>query len=183
MKKIELTPMNIYLAAAIELIPHDELMALIWEFDKSAEHPTVSLLNELFITYDHDFADPFAKLALEAAESPEAKETVRKVAKRLNKATGSTANAGTTTTSTIDPQKGLDWFTNISNFILEGVGKVTGLMGTINGTGSKEIDLQIAALNAQAEQEKTTRTIIGWSIGGLVLLMLFFFMYKMFSNH
>lgn len=176
MKKIELTPMNIYLAAAIELIPYDELMALILEFDKTAERPTVALLTKLFEEYGHDFADPFAKLALEAAETPEAQDKVRKKAKQLSKATGSTG-------VTLDSEKGLSWFSNISNFILDGIGKSTSLISAINGMGEETLKYQIELLRAQQESEKTTRTIIGWSIGGLAVLVIFFFMYKMFSRH
>ena len=57
MKSLVLSPFNIWLSAAIELIPRDELMALIRQFNSEAEYPTVKLLNTLITEYGHEFAD------------------------------------------------------------------------------------------------------------------------------
>ena len=51
MKSLVLSPFNIWLSAAIELIPRDELMALIRQFNSEAEYPTVKLLNTLITEY------------------------------------------------------------------------------------------------------------------------------------
>ena len=65
MKSLVLSPFNIWLSAAIELIPRDELMGLIRQFNSEAEYPTVKLLNTLITEYGHEFARPLGELAIE----------------------------------------------------------------------------------------------------------------------
>ena len=171
MKSLVLSPFNIWLSAAIELIPRDELMALIRQFNSEAEYPTVKLLNTLITEYGHEFARPLGELAIEYSQTDESMDKM--------------LNAGKTDSTAYPAQQSsnaLSWFKEISVLVSTTVGGIGDITRAVNGTDKSAYDAKTAAEQAKMEQERTTRAIVGWGVGLVIAIILFFVMYKMFYN-
>lgn len=178
MYNLQMTPMNIYLGTAIELIPRDELMAVIRQFDSEAEYPTVALLNKLTEDHGHAFIDQIAELGIEYAQTEGSMKKMQAAAKKLNRMSGKTEGTSTSEQST----NALGWFSAVSSFITTMVGDTSAIIRAVNGTDAASANAVIAQQNANAEREKTTRTLVVSGIALVVAIMLFFVLYKMFFN-
>ena len=179
MKRLVLSPFNIWLSAAIELIPRDELMALIRQFNSEAEYPTVKLLNTLITEYGHEFARPLGELAIEYSQTDESMDKMLSAARKLKQFSGKTDS---TADAAQQSSNALSWFKEISVLVSTTVGGIGDITRAVNGTDKSAYDAKTAAEQAKMEQERTTRAIVGWGVGLVIAIILFFVMYKMFYN-
>ena len=179
MKKLELTTMNIYLGAAIELIPKDELLDLVQRYDREATTVTVASLSKLFEDYGEDFAVPFANLALEHANTESAKEKMTNAARKLQKASGT---AGADAAASGASSNALGWFNTVSKFIIDCAGGAGDIIKAVNGTDAINGQIILKQWEAKLESEKTTRWIIIGAVGFVLALITLFVIKQMFGS-
>lgn len=155
---IKLDTKTLWLGAIIEFVPQDILMMLVNRFDKEATEPSIALLSSLMDSYDIEFAKPLAELALEYCDTDYAKKKIGKVARKLNKGSGTAANTGATA---------FQWFETVSKSVID-LGSEAAQLGNIfSGFDTKALDIQASQWKYQIEKEKSTRILI---IGAFVII-------------
>jgi hypothetical protein len=180
------TPLSIYLGAAIEFIPEDELVALLAQFGYT-QAPTVPVIAKAMIECGEDFIIPFAQLAKDhCPKVPKPRKVTGidvKPVDPMDKLGDLSKNTPTTTNTSNWGASAFGWFGAVTDVLLNGVGKATDLISVLKGDNRKAYEYMTEAQRAAAERERTTRTAI-WGCVGLVVAVIFFFiMYKMFQRH
>lgn len=179
-----LTNLNIYFAAAIELIPEGELMAMLADFGVN-EKPSVQLFNQLMKEYGDKFMHPLAELALVHINTPRSAAKIQAAVSSLNKAAGKDQQKEELSEEqkAEKSKRAMGWFSAVSESILGLFGEASNFMKQINGNDNYQYLAAMQQANANAEKERTTRTII-WGVVGLIgAFLLFFVFYKMFQKH
>lgn len=178
-----MTPSDIYLTIALDVIPKNDIEELLNDYGYD-EEPSVALLYKAFEEKGDEFMHEFGELCLQNADSPLLVSRLRQAAGLLNKGTG----AESSTAGLTEEQKqqrvtnGLAWFREGANLLIQVIGGAAAWTGQANGTASSQYEAEKAALELQMTKEETRQKLIIGGIVVVVVIVMGFMFFKMFGK-
>ena len=176
-----MTPSEIFLTIAFDIIPQSDIMELLRDFGYD-EEPSVSLLFRAFEEKGDEFMHEFGELCLANADSPLLEARFRQVAGGLNKMSNAEKAQLTEDQKQQRVKNGLEWFKEGSTVLIQIIGGAAAWTAQANGTAASQYDAERAAAEATAQAEKTRQYLIFGALVFLVFVLLSFMFYRMFSG-
>ena len=175
-----MTPSEIFLTIALDVIPQNEIEDILSEYGYT-EKPSVSLLFKAFEEQGDEFMHEVGELCMQYSDSPLLAARFRQFAE-LNKMSSQQKEQLTEEQKQQRAQNGLDWFKAVSELLSTIIGGGAAWTAQANGTAASGYEAQVAALEAQAQAEKTRQYLILGGVGILALVLLSFMFFKMFGK-